>query len=200
MVDIILSYFSRSTFITIFVLSWLSFYFILTFTILISRYFGLYSWKKREQKALESLLMGAKLTSVNSVLKKCSNGKITKEKLAVCKNIAEKDSTSGLTWLSVIASTSPFIGLFGTVISILDTFSKMGTGNASIATIAPAISEALVATGAGIFVAIPAYTFHLLIKRKSYEVMGIIQNTADIILHMSNDNMAKSDDRLNVRL
>ncbi|MBR2157268.1 MAG: MotA/TolQ/ExbB proton channel family protein [Campylobacter sp.] len=182
MIDIILSYFSRSTFITIFVLSWLSFYFILTFTILISRFVGLSSWHKKEEKALESLLMGARISNTNSVLKKVASGKITKGKLAVSLSMSERDSTSGLTWLSIIASTSPFIGLFGTVVSILDTFSKMGAGNASIATIAPAISEALVATGAGIFVAIPAYTFHLLIKRKSYELMSIIRRTGDILL------------------
>ena len=186
MIDIILSYFSRSTFITIFVLSWLSFYFILTFTILISRFVGLSSWHKKEEKALESLLMGARIS--NTVLKKVASGKITKEKLAVSLSMSERDSTSGLTWLSIIASTSPFIGLFGTVVSILDTFSKMGAGNASIATIAPAISEALVATGAGIFVAIPAYTFHLLIRRKSYEIMSIIGRTAEILLYMSNEN------------
>ena len=188
MIDIILSYFSRSTFITIFVLSWLSFYFILTFTILISRFVGLSSWQKKEEKALESMLMGARITNTNSILKKSASGKITKEKLAISQSMAERDSTSGLTWLSIIASTSPFIGLFGTVISILDTFSKMGGGNASIATIAPAISEALVATGAGIFVAIPAYTFHLLIRRKSYEIMSIIGRTAEILLYMSNEN------------
>ena len=188
MIDIILSYFSRSTFITIFVLSWLSFYFILTFTILISRFVGLSSWQKKEEKALESMLMGARITNTNSILKKSASGKITKEKLAISQSMAERDSTSGLTWLSIIASTSPFIGLFGTVVSILDTFSKMGGGNASIATIAPAISEALVATGAGIFVAIPAYTFHLLIRRKSYEIMSIISRTAEILLYMSNEN------------
>ena len=115
-------------------------------------------------------------------------------------SMSEKDSTSGLTWLSIIASTSPFIGLFGTVVSILDTFSKMGSGNASIATIAPAISEALVATGAGIFVAIPAYTFHLLIKRKSYELMGIIRRSADILLHMAGDSVSnlKAETKPNV--
>lgn len=190
MIDIILSYFSRSTFITIFVLSWLSLYFILTFTILISRFVGLSSWHKKEEKALESLLMGARISNTNSVLKKVASGKITKEKLAVSLSMSERDSTSGLTWLSIIASTSPFIGLFGTVVSILDTFSKMGGGNASIATIAPAISEALVATGAGIFVAIPAYTFHLLIKRKSYELMSIIRRTGDILLHITGDSVS----------
>ncbi|CZE45760.1 MotA/TolQ/ExbB proton channel family protein [Campylobacter geochelonis] len=186
--DIFLSYISRSTFITIFVLSWLSIYFILTFTILISRTIGLNSWIAKESKALDSLLLGAKNSNISSVLKRCATTNVSKTKLDVCLSIAEKDSTSGLTWLSIIASTSPFIGLFGTVVSILETFSKMGSGNAGLAVIAPAISEALVATGAGIFVAIPAYTFHLLIKRKSYEIMSILRRSADVILINSANN------------
>lgn len=194
--DLILSYFSRSTFITIFVLSWLSFYFIIEFTILISRYLGMSSWQRREQKALESLLMGSRATMVDSVLKKCSNGKICSQKLQVCISMAERDATSGLTWLSIIASTSPFIGLFGTVVSILDTFSKMGAGNSGISVIAPAISEALVATGAGILVAIPAFTFQLILKRKAYEVMSVIKRSADVMLITSENTNSNFDRNL----
>ncbi|MCR4941841.1 MAG: MotA/TolQ/ExbB proton channel family protein [Campylobacter sp.] len=183
--DIILNYFSRSSFITIFVLSWLSIYFITSFTILFSRMSGLGRWQKNEQSALESLLMGAKTLPNNSSLHKCTNTKITKEKLNVCMSLAEKNSTSGIVWLNIIASTSPFIGLFGTVVSILETFSGLGNGsNASLGVIAPAISEALVATGAGIFVAIPAYTFSLLLKRKSYELMGTLDRQCDILMSL----------------
>ena len=135
--DMLMAYFQKSTVITIVVLGWLSLYFIITFTILISRVIGLSVW--------------------------------------------HKNATSGLAWLAIIASTSPFIGLFGTVISILDTFSKLGS-NSSIAVIAPAISEALVATGTGIFVAIPAYTFSLILKRKAFELMSTIRQSADILL------------------
>lgn len=187
-IDIFLNYMSRSSFITIVVLSWLSIYFIISFTILFSRTAGLGAWQKIEQTALESLLMGAKTLPQDASLRKCLSGKITKEKLNVCISIAEKNATSGLVWLSIIASTSPFIGLFGTVISILETFSGLGNGsNASLGVIAPAISEALVATGAGIFVAIPAYTFNLLIKRKAYELMGTIEREADVLLSMKEE-------------
>ncbi len=190
MLDLILSYFSRSTFITIFVLSWLSIYFIVTFTILISRFVGLSAWQHREAKALESLLMGGRISLSGSIFQKVNTDKISKEALEIYKGKAERDSTNGLTWLSIVASTSPFIGLFGTVVSILHTFSKLGGGNSGIDTIAPAISEALVATGCGIFVAIPAYTFSLLIKRKAYEVMSIINRTADILLFKANTGKA----------
>ena len=59
--------------------------------------------------------------------------------------------------LATIAAVSPFIGLFGTVWGIIDAFHGIGAaGNASLATVAPGISEALVATAIGLVAAIPA--------------------------------------------
>ena len=62
--------------------------------------------------------------------------------------------------LTILASTGgvgPFIGLFGTVWGIMDSFQKIGqTGSASLAVVAPGISEALVATAIGLLAAIPA--------------------------------------------
>ena len=63
----------------------------------------------------------------------------------------------GLSLLATIGSTSPFIGLFGTVWGIMNAFQKIGvTGAAHLAVVAPGISEALIATAFGLFVAIPA--------------------------------------------
>lgn len=186
--DPLFTYFQQNSFVTIFVISWLSLYFILTFTIFISRMVGLGSWISKEKRSLEEFLIGKKFEFINSSFKKFLTGKICKEKLKICIKSCEQNATSGLSWLSIIASTSPFIGLFGTVVSILDTFSKMGEGNSSINSIAPAISEALVATGAGIFVAIPAYTFHLILKRKIYELMLILDQEKDVIL-LENENV-----------
>lgn len=62
----------------------------------------------------------------------------------------------GLSWLATIGSVSPYVGLFGTVIGIMHTFSNMGSAAFSIAMIAPGISEALITTALGIGVAIPA--------------------------------------------
>jgi biopolymer transport protein TolQ len=62
-----------------------------------------------------------------------------------------------LTWLATIAAASPFVGLFGTVIGIVDAFHGLGTaGAATLRAVAPGISEALITTAAGLFVAIPA--------------------------------------------
>lgn len=62
-----------------------------------------------------------------------------------------------LPFLATTGSTAPFIGLFGTVWGIMDSFIGIGkTGSASLAVVAPGISEALVATAIGLVAAIPA--------------------------------------------
>ena len=62
-----------------------------------------------------------------------------------------------LPWLANIAATSPFIGLFGTVMGVIDAFQGLGTaGAATLRAVAPGIAEALITTAAGLFVAVPA--------------------------------------------
>jgi biopolymer transport protein TolQ len=62
-----------------------------------------------------------------------------------------------MTWLATIASVSPFVGLFGTVWGIIDAFHGLGSaGAATLRAVAPGISEALITTAAGLFVAVPA--------------------------------------------
>lgn len=64
---------------------------------------------------------------------------------------------TGLPFLASVASVSPYIGLFGTVWGILESFRGLATQQqATLATVAPGISEALVATAIGLFAAIPA--------------------------------------------
>ncbi len=64
---------------------------------------------------------------------------------------------TSLPWLATTGAVSPFIGLFGTVIGIINAFQGLGEGAVTtIQAVAPGISEALVATAAGLFAAIPA--------------------------------------------
>lgn len=68
---------------------------------------------------------------------------------------------SRMTLLATTGSTGPFIGLFGTVWGIMGSFHKIGqTGSASLAVVAPGISEALVATAIGLAAAIPAVVMY----------------------------------------
>ena len=74
---------------------------------------------------------------------------------------AASEAVTGLeqrmTWLATIAAVAPFVGLFGTVMGIVDSFHGLGTaGSATLKAVAPGISEALITTAAGLFVAVPA--------------------------------------------
>ncbi|MES2965097.1 MAG: MotA/TolQ/ExbB proton channel family protein [Bdellovibrionota bacterium] len=64
---------------------------------------------------------------------------------------------SRLNFLATVGSTAPFIGLLGTVVGIMSSFSSIAaSGSASLAVVAPGISEALFATAVGLFAALPA--------------------------------------------
>lgn len=68
---------------------------------------------------------------------------------------------NGLGFLATTGNSCPFIGLFGTVFGIMNSFSKIAVmGSASLHVVAPGIAEALLATGAGLFAAIPASIFY----------------------------------------
>jgi len=76
-----------------------------------------------------------------------------------------------LPFLATTGNTTPFVGLLGTVMGIIDAFGEIGKqGTASIAAVAPGVAEALVATAAGLFTAIPAviaYNYFLARIRKA---------------------------------
>ena len=184
--ETILNYFSQSSGITIFVLLLLSFYFILLFWIFLERLYILNSRINAENKSLKLLYSGqSKSVSKNSLIFTYLSRveKPNRAILEAASSDAIRFSTKGLTWLGIIASTSPFIGLFGTVIGILETFAKLkGQSSTSLNIIAPAISEALIATAGGIGVAIFAYSFHLILKRKAYELSSLLHSQSEVIL------------------
>jgi biopolymer transport protein TolQ len=69
----------------------------------------------------------------------------------------EERMEASLPFLATVGSTSPYIGLFGTVWGIMNSFRGLATVNqASLSVVAPGISEALIATAIGLFAAIPA--------------------------------------------
>ena len=90
------------------------------------------------------VLQGENLNAVDRVLRKSGNV-----------HLSELERSLG--FLATTASATPFIGLFGTVWGIMNAFRGIGvSGTASLAAYAPGIAEALVATAAGLFAAIPA--------------------------------------------
>ena len=90
----------------------------------------------------------------------------------------------GLGFLATIGSTAPFIGLFGTVVGIINAFRSIAaTGSGGMSVVSGGIAEALVSTALGIFVAIPAVvafnhftgkieTFHVQMNRASSQLVN----------------------------
>jgi len=129
------------------------------------------------------MLMGGVISS-NSSLNSCKErtNNVDINVLNACLEASKQKAKKGLTFLSIVSSTSPFIGLFGTVVSILVAFSHMGN-NTSLSLVAPAISEALIATAIGILVAIPAYSFHQILSSRYETLISILKMQRDFLVN-----------------
>lgn len=99
---------------------------------------------------------------------------------------------SRLTWLATTGSTGPFIGLFGTVWGIMGSFHKIGAmGSASLAVVAPGISEALIATAIGLAAAIPAVVLYNNFVAKIRKEEIDLNNFATDFLNIAKRNFFK---------
>jgi biopolymer transport protein ExbB len=89
--------------------------------------------------------------------------------------------------LGTLGAVMPFVGLFGTVVGILASFHKIGeTGQSGFATVAPAISEALITTAGGIGVAVVAVTFYNIfqarIAKESFDLTLRADELAEVVI------------------
>ena len=99
---------------------------------------------------------------------------------------------NGLGFLATAGNSCPFIGLFGTVFGIMDSFSKIATmGSASLNVVAPGISEALIATGLGLFAAIPASIFYNTFINKIKKLELEFNNFSTDFLNIAKRNFFK---------
>ncbi|MBU2055982.1 MAG: MotA/TolQ/ExbB proton channel family protein, partial [Proteobacteria bacterium] len=90
-----------------------------------------------------------------------------------------------LGFLATTGSASPFIGLFGTVWGIMETFKGIGArGSATLAVVAPGISEALIATAAGLAAAIPAVIFYNYYLSRIKNMTSEMDNFASELLNI----------------
>lgn len=81
--------------------------------------------------------------------------------MGVARNRGVEKLEQGLSFLATVGSTAPFVGLFGTVWGIMNSFQSIAmTKNTTLAVVAPGIAEALFATAVGLFAAIPAVIFY----------------------------------------
>jgi biopolymer transport protein TolQ len=95
-----------------------------------------------------------------------------------------------LNFLATTGSTTPFIGLFGTVWGIMNAFRNIGTaGAASLAVVAPGIAESLIATAAGLAAAIPAviaYNYYLSMARRM--IIDMEDFSEELLDYFTKDN------------
>ncbi|SOB57133.1 MotA/TolQ/ExbB proton channel [Pseudodesulfovibrio profundus] len=101
--------------------------------------------------------------------------------------------TRNLPFLATCANAAPFIGLFGTVWGIMHSFHSIGLAqSAALATVAPGISEALIATAIGLLVAIPATIFYNYFLGKLNEVESGMVDFAGAFLNRAEREIAWS--------
>ena len=97
-----------------------------------------------------------------------------------------KKMEAGLTMLASIGSTAPFVGLFGTVVGIMNAMHHISeSGSASLDVVAGPIGDALIATAIGIAVAIPAVLAYNFFLRRSKHVKASLENFVDGFLHIA---------------
>jgi biopolymer transport protein ExbB/TolQ len=97
--------------------------------------------------------------------------------------ITTSDMKKGLSGLATIGATAPFIGLFGTVIGIINAFRGMAlTGSGGIAAVSTGIAEALITTALGLFVAIPAVWLFNIFMNKIERFQVEMSNSASELI------------------
>jgi len=98
------------------------------------------------------------------------------------KSRARQDLDRNTTLLGTIGNNAPFVGLFGTVIGVIQAFSFLGSGDqAAMGNVMAGIAEALVATAVGIFVAIPSVVGYNIAQKKSADIEDRIQTLAKLL-------------------
>jgi biopolymer transport protein TolQ len=131
-----------------------------------------------------------KSSNVKSILQSNDNEKkeSLKSRIAgsmqVACNRSLEQLESGMQILAIIGSTAPFVGLFGTVWGIMNSFQSIAISkNTSLAVVAPGIAEALLATAIGLFAAIPAVFFYNIYSNKINKFFEEMQNFSILTLN-----------------
>lgn len=193
MFELISNFLHSSSLISVVVLCWLALYMLLTLWVFFYRWMSISYFCKNEKRSLKMLISGelmhpASIVTIQGIV----GEKINREIMHIWKHQILQKASKGLTFLAIVASTSPFIGLFGTVIEILEAFFQLGGGGqVAFDVVAPIISKALIATATGILTAIPAYSFHLILKRKLYDLNITLQMELDLLLSRQEENQIR---------
>lgn len=154
---------------------------IATWTIFILRLMGTRQLKQRAQAQLTQALqqLKAKLNPLSFEQRKAVAEQALLRQISVEKSSAEK----GVSVLGTIASLAPFVGLFGTVWGIFHALVAVGkSGQAGLAQVATPVGEALIMTGLGLAVAIPAVLAYNICVRFNRTLSNELQDQAHALL------------------
>ena len=122
-------------------------------------------------RAVFTEVNGRNPSNLNSIVKKYTSDEV-------------KKIESYLGFLATTGSTTPFIGLFGTVWGIMEAFRSIGIkGSASLAIVAPGIAEALIATAAGLFAAIPAVIAYNYFISQANKIINDVQDFSESLIN-----------------
>jgi biopolymer transport protein TolQ len=138
-----------------------------------------------------------KSNNIKNIIQQGSDAKSSlKDRLNNAMHIASNRSMirleHGLNLLAIIGSSAPFVGLFGTVWGIMNSFQSIAISkNTSLAVVAPGIAESLLATAIGLFAAIPAVFFYNIFINKINNFNERANNFSMMLLN----SMSKEIDR-----
>lgn len=139
-------------------------------------------------KIFVSAITEWKAGNVKTILQSGQNEKkeSLKERIETSMQVAANKETEKLEdnmqILAIIGSTAPFVGLFGTVWGIMNSFQSIALSkNTSLAVVAPGIAEALLATAIGLFAAIPAVFFYNIYTNKINKFADEMSNFSSMI-------------------
>ena len=107
-----------------------------------------------------------------------------------------KELERGMTLLGTLGNNAPFIGLLGTVLGVIQAFHQLGDGanKAAMGNVMSGIAEALVATGVGLFVALPAVVAFNVVQRKIGEIEAGIAGLGKLITGFLKSQSARGGD------
>jgi len=148
---------------------------------------------KRAEGGFLGRVLGAGLAAYQSASGRAPDVVIESTLRAVERSSGRELATlrRGLGLLATVGTTAPFVGLLGTVMGIINTFQLMKGGSASLTTVGPGISEALVTTAMGLVVAIPAVVgFNYLSGRVDGFTVDMQESASELV-----DWVAKGVDR-----
>lgn len=149
--------------------------------------------KNIEELILEDAIGKAFIKEIKDEINLSSHQNNLEKRLELrLENIANQFTISSKSYISILANIgalSPFIGLFGTVWGIMNSFIGIAaSNNASLSTVAPGIAEALFATAFGLGVAIPAVFFYNFLTKSSLNLTVKIDELANFLFILNNRN------------